>query len=580
MLINGIFLKQLRGEVVRKIAYFSMEIGVDCEMQTYSGGLGILAGDTLKAAADMAVPIIGVTLLSQKGYFTQHLDKDGNQTEEAATWDITRLKPHNNKVKVTIEGRNVHIKAWQYDIIGFGGATVPVIFLDTNLEENSEQDRKITSYLYGGDQRYRLSQEIVLGIGGVRMLKALKHTEINRFHMNEGHAALLALELFKEAAIKTSCPLDDFQHCLDTNMGGIRNNCVFTTHTPVAAGHDKFPYDLVQQLLGDFMPINLLKRIAGEHELNMTVLALNLSHYVNSVAKQHQQISSHLFPGYHISNITNGVHSQSWTCAEFAQLFDKYIPNWRQDSFDLRYALRIPEHLIWETHQKAKQKLIKYLNEKHDAQFDPNVFTIGFARRAAAYKRADMIFHDIERLRKIAGERKIQIVFAGKAHPKDGLGKDIIRKLHWHMGEVKDLIKIVYLENYDICMAKAYVAGVDIWLNTPMRPKEASGTSGMKAAHNGVPHFSILDGWWIEGHMEGMTGWAIGHKPQEDNENYNDTNADAEEMYDKLEHIILPLYYDNRAKWEHVMRNSIAFNASFFNTHRMMQQYVLHAYLL
>ncbi len=565
-----------------RIAYFSMEIGITSEIPTYSGGLGLLAGDTLKADADLGIPVVGVTLLAEKGYFTQHLDPvTGEQREEPTTWEVTKFLegPLEPRAEVTIEGRSVKIRAWKHTLTGVSGKTVDIIYLDTNLPENDERDRVLTSYLYGGDQRYRIAQEVVLGIGGVRMLRALGYTRIKRYHMNEGHAAFLALELFREDAEQSACPLDDFEACMSGSMSNIRKHCVFTTHTPVAAGHDKFPYDLVHQVLDDFIPFELLKHLGGEDRLNMTLLALNLSHYVNSVARQHQHVSTHLFPGYQISNITNGVHSVTWTSRPFRDLFDMDIPNWRQDNFELRYALRIPETKIWDAHMTAKKELVEYLATLGH-EFDESAFTIGFARRAAQYKRADLLFNDIERLRSIGEQRPLQIIFAGKAHPADTGGKDLIKKLFWHIGELKGTIRIAYLENYDIEMAKRLVAGVDIWLNTPVRPKEASGTSGMKAAHNGVPHFSILDGWWVEGHIDCVTGWSIGPIPTEENENTNDDSSDAAEMYDKLEQVILPMYYDHRKKWMHVMRNSIAFNASFFNTHRMVQQYSLNAYLL
>lgn len=558
-----------------------MEIGIKNQIPTYSGGLGILAGDTLKAAADLGVPIIGITLLSEHGYFTQHLDEEGNQTESPTDWNLHEQlgDPLPERANVQIEGRNVQIQAWQYWIEGSTGSKVPVLFLDTNLEENEEQDRALTAHLYGGDRAYRLKQEVVLGIGGVRMLRALNHTNVYRYHMNEGHASLLALELFREDALKASCPLDDFDACMQGSMADIRKFCVFTTHTPVAAGHDKFPYDMVQHVLGEFLPMYLIKKLCGEDELNMTLLAMNLSHYVNSVAKQHQQVSTHLFPGYQFSSITNGVHSTTWTGPHMAALFDSYIPNWRQDSFELRYASRIPEQEILQAHQSAKEDFVNHVNEHYQAGLDKDVFTIGFARRATAYKRMHLLFQNIDRLRAVGSKFKLQIVYAGKAHPADGMGKDLIKMIYQHASDLQDTVKVVFLPNYDIHLASKLIAGVDIWLNTPVRPLEASGTSGMKAAHNGVPQFSILDGWWIEGHTEGMTGWSIGPMPSEENENSNDDGADAEELYDKLEHIILPMFYEKKMKWEHVMRNSIAFNGSFFNTHRMVQQYALNAWL-
>ena len=566
----------------RRIAYFSMEIAVDPAMPTYGGGLGILAGDTLRAAADLGVPVVGVTLLSEHGYFTQTLDKDGNQSDSPVPWDVRAQlgDPLTERVGVEIEGRTVQIRAWQRDIVGCTGVRVPVVFLDTNLEENMPEDRRITDRLYVGDQRYRICQEVVLGIGGVRMLQALGYRNVAKYHMNEGHAAFLALELFREEALRGMCPLDRMGECLQRVGAEVRAKCVFTTHTPVAAGHDRFPYALVQQVLRDYFPVDLLRTIGGIDDLNMTLLAMHLSQYVNSVARQHQHVSEHLFPGYHFSSITNGVHSATWTCPEMATLFDKHIPHWRQDSFDLRYAMRIPEFEIQDAHQSAKRRLIDAINERTSVGFDPEAFTIGFARRATAYKRADLIFYDIQRLRGIGQSRKIQIVFAGKAHPSDKEGQDLIRKIQWHIGELRDVVRIVYLPEYDMRLAQLIIPGVDIWLNTPARPKEASGTSGMKAAHNGVPHMSIQDGWWLEGHIEGVTGWEIGPVPTEENENANDDKSDAEELYYKLEHIILPMYYDDRSAWLRIMRNAIAFNASFFNTHRMMQQYVLNAYLM
>ena len=570
----------------RRIAYFSMEIGFDEAIPTYSGGLGVLAGDTLKACADLRLPIIGITLLSEKGYFTQTFNpQDGSQQESPTDWKPKeKLKLLPARVSVIVEGREVFVQAWQYNLKGYTGDSVPIIFLDTDLQENGEEDRQLTWYLYGGDQRYRLKQEIVLGIGGIRMLKALGYDGIERYHMNEGHAALLALELFKEHATMTSCQIGNnndgsLNDCSKESISIVRKLCVFTTHTPVAAGHDKFPYEMVKEVFDEFIPLNTLKRLGGEDALNMTLLALNLSHYVNSVAKKHMDVSQHLFPGYHISFITNGVHSATWTSPPMAAVFDQYLPGWRFDSFELRHALSIPKEDIWTAHVAAKQALIDYVNQYYSAGFDKDAFTIGFARRATAYKRAELVFYDIARIKEIGRKRKIQIIFGGKAHPRDTQGKELIQKIRWHMGEVADAVKCVYLENYDIGIAKLLIPGVDVWLNTPARPQEASGTSGMKAAHNGIPSFSVLDGWWIEGYTEGVTGWSIGPNPDEENERANDDASDAKELYDKLQNVILPMFYDDRDQWQSIMRNSIAFNASFFNTHRMVQQYALKAYL-
>ena len=551
----------------RRIAYFSMEIGIDSRIPTYSGGLGILAGDTIKSCADLYVPMVAVTLLYKKGYFYQKLDGQGLQQESPHEWnprDFLKVLP--KKVTVAIENRTVSVQAWQYRVKGITGYCVPIIFLDTDLPENSDYDRGLAHYLYGGDEKYRLAQEIILGIGGVRMLKELGYHRISRYHMNEGHASLLTLELLNERK-RNREPVWD--------VDAVRRMSVFTTHTPVPAGHDQFSYDLVSQVLGDFIPIDFLRSVGGEKRLNMTLLGLNLSHYVNGVAKAHGKISEEMFPGYHIDSITNATHSPTWVCEHFKNLYNKYIPGWMHDPFSLRYALSIPKEEIWNAHQEAKKRLLDHINERTNAGMDYDTLTVGFARRATAYKRADLVFFDTNRLVNISKNvGRIQMVFAGRAHPRDWPGKELIKRIVSVSKELKDSIKIVYLENYDMELARMLISGVDLWLNTPRKPREASGTSGMKAAHNGIPSFSILDGWWIEGCMEGLTGWAIG--AASDAESVDEANAQC--LYEKLEKIIIPLFYNNRDKWIEIMRHSIAINASFFNTHRMVQQYVLSAY--
>ncbi|MBK7381037.1 MAG: alpha-glucan family phosphorylase [Ignavibacteriales bacterium] len=551
----------------RRIAYFSMEIGIDSSIPTYSGGLGILAGDFIKSCADLKVPLVAVTLLYEKGYFIQKLDAQGIQQELPVQWNRKDfLKPLSNKVSIKIENRDIFISAWQYDMVGVSGYSIPIIFLDTDLEENSEYDKGLNDFLYGGNQWYRLLQELVLGIGGVRMLHSLGYTGIKKYHMNEGHASFLTLELLNEMKRNKDSKLD---------FEAVRELCVFTTHTPVPAGHDQFPYDLVNNALRGFLPSDVLKMLCGEEQLNMTFLALNLSKYINGVAKKHGEVSRSMFPEYSIESITNGVHSFTWVCDSFKMLYDKYIPDWKNDSFSLRYALSIPGDKIWKAHQEAKNGFIDYINEKTVSEMDYNTLTIGFARRAASYKRADLIFSDIDRLIKIAKDAgKMQFIFSGKAHPQDGMGKDLIKKIITTSKWLEGKIKVVYLEDYDMKLAKLLVPGVDLWLNTPRKPQEASGTSGMKAAHNGVPSLSILDGWWIEGCIEDITGWSIG-TPQ--NTQSND-QQDAGSLYDKLEFAIIPTFYNGREYWINMMRHSIAINASFFNTHRMVQQYVLNAY--
>jgi starch phosphorylase len=557
------------------IAYFSMEIGIHNSIPTYSGGLGVLAGDTIKSGADLNLPMVAVTLLSEKGYFRQELNEKGRQTEHPVIWEpakfMTLLSP---KVAVEIESRRVLIQTWFYTVKSFTGGRVPVFFLDTDLKENTPEDREITSFLYGKDQGYRLKQEIVLGIGGARMLKKLGF-EIKKYHLNEGHASLLTLELLQNFQ-KPIEEVWDEKLVLDVNR--VKDLCVFTTHTPVEAGHDRFSYDLVRQILGEPVPFDVLKGLAGQEFLNMTLLALNLSEFVNGVAKKHGEVSRNMFPGYKISAITNGVHSYTWTCESFKKLYDKYLPGWANEPESFVRIGRVPDEEIWEAHQGAKKVLLGYIRETTAVEMDPDLLTFGFARRATAYKRADLIFSDLERLKTI-GSGKIQIIYAGKAHPNDQAGKALIERIFDFREQLKDHIQLVYLANYDMELALKLVSGVDVWLNTPLRPREASGTSGMKAAHNGVMNFSVLDGWWIEGHIEGYTGWSIGPNPTETKLVDDYDTRDAEDLYNKLEKVIIPLYYNEKGKWVRMMQNAIGQNAYYFNTHRMMRRYVTEAYI-
>jgi starch phosphorylase len=560
-----------------KIAYFSMEIGLSKEMPTYSGGLGVLAGDTIKSAADLSLPMVAVTLLCDKGYFRQNLDEKGRQREEPENWNPSQfmdLLPE--KVSVEIEGRDVLVQAWLYEVKSLTGGNVPVFFLDTHVTENGPDDKEISSYLYGGEKAYRLKQEIVLGIGGARMLRRLGF-EIKKYHMNEGHASFLSLELLKEFKRDIEEVWDER---LVWDVERVRNICVFTTHTPVEAGHDKFPYDLVSQVLGEPIPLNVMKELAGKDNLNMTLLALNLSKYVNGVAKKHGEVSQNMFPGYQIHAITNGVHSFTWTCESFKKIYDKHLPGWANEPELFVRVGRIPDEEIWAAHSEAKKKLLDFVKAETGIVMDPQVFTLGFARRATAYKRADLLFTDMERLQRI-GRDRLQIIYAGKAHPRDDAGKWLIERIFTIKEKLKDSIKIAYLTNYNMEMALKLVSGVDVWLNTPMRPLEASGTSGMKATHNGVPNFSVLDGWWIEGHIEGFTGWSIGPYPSENNVSdiITDNIQDAEDLYKKLEHTIMPVFYSDRHTWVRIMQNAIGKNAYYFNSHRMMRRYVTEAYI-
>jgi starch phosphorylase len=547
-----------------KIAYFTMEIGIDEHIPTYSGGLGILAGDTLKSCADLNVPILGVTLLSEHGYFYQKIDKDGNQIELPINFKIDDFLTHlPSRTSVAIEDRTVNIRIWNYLVKGMSGYIVPVFFLDTNLETNSEYDKEITKHLYGGDEKYRLAQEIVLGIGGVRALQALGYKTIDKYHMNEGHAALGTLELYDRVK----------------NIDKVREQCVFTTHTPVAAGHDQFDLSFAKPMLGKILPDSILSEVIFENKLNMTRLALFFSHYVNGVAKKHGEVSRHMFPGYSIDSITNGVHTPTWVSEPFKMLFDKHIPGWRSDPYILRSAFSIDKQEVWNAHIEAKKKLIDFVNNIYNVGMNYDHFTIGFARRQTPYKRPDLLISDPQRLLQIADKvGAIQIIYAGKAHPRDGLGKETIKRIHNTMKTINGKVKIAYIHNYDMTIGKLMTAGVDIWLNTPRRPREASGTSGMKAAHNGIPQFSTLDGWWLEGCIENITGWAIG--PEKTEEEESDDEIDKNDLYNKLESRVIPKFYNDRDNWIRTMRSCIAINASFFNTNRMIQQYVLNAYFI
>lgn len=559
------------------IAYFSMEIGVKNDIPTYSGGLGILAGDTIKAAADLKLPFVAVTLLSRKGYFTQELDAFGWQREKPTLWDPAQyMTLLTEKAKVQIEGRDVFIQAWLYMVKSPTGGKVPILFLDTDLAENASQDRGLTDSLYGGDSAYRIKQEVVLGMGGVRILQALDF-HIKKFHMNEGHAAFLALELLLRFKRDIESVWDERSIW---DVGRVRDVCVFTTHTPVDAGHDKFPYPLVMQVLGDIISPDALKDLAGKDKLNMTLLALNLSKYVNGVAKKHGEVSKHMFPGYHIHAITNGVHTFTWTCEDMAKLYDKYIPGWANEPELFVRAGVIPELELWEAHREAKRKLLTYVGEATGVVMDANVLTFGFARRATAYKRPHLLFHDIDRLLEINAKGRIQIVYAGKAHPHDDNGKRLIQGIHGYQEKLRGKIAVAFLPGYDMDIALKLVSGVDVWLNTPLRPLEASGTSGMKASHNGVVNFSVLDGWWIEGHIEGFTGWSIGAAPVETAQPGQSDVDDAADLYRKLETLIIPRYYDpNKSPWSRMMKNAISKNAYYFNCHRMMRRYVTEAYI-
>jgi starch phosphorylase len=553
------------------IAYFSMEIALRSEMHTYSGGLGILAGDTVRSCADLDLPVVFVTLVSRSGYFQQAIDSAGRQLEREDRWDPAAWSvPLGAMVVVQIEKREVWIRPWLYIYTCPLGHSIPVLLLDTDLEENSENDRQITHDLYGRDEAYRLKQEIVLGIGGVRVLQALGFS-IHTYHLNEGHAALLTVELLHRFR-RPVFGLLPGESAYD--IPRVRNLCIFTTHTPVEAGHDRFSYDMVGRILEDLIEIDELKRLGGGDRLNMTRLALELSGYVNGVARRHAETANHMFPGFHIQAITNGVHVRMWTHDSFARLYQSIFPHWCHEPEVLVRADQLDDAAIWSAHREAKKDLLALIERRSGMAMDPDRPILAFARRMTGYKRPTLLFANLDRLAAIARRFPFQVVVAGKAHPHDSEGKRLIEEINGHIRTLKGAIPAVFLPNYDMDLAKVLVAGADLWLNTPQPPMEASGTSGMKAALNGVLNISTLDGWWIEACIEGVTGWAIGQSGSAPS-----WSRDADSLYDKLEHVVLPLYDDDRARWIWMMKQTISKIASRFNSQRMMRRYATEAYI-
>lgn len=571
----------------RLIAYFSMEIGLEPHIPTYSGGLGVLAGDTLRAAADMGLPYAGVTLLYRDGYFTQRL-VEGMQVETVTAWNPGEvLEEMPQRGYVPIEGRQVHVRAYRLMLRGVTGRYVPVYFLDTDVPENTPEDRKITRALYTGNSDWRIKQEAILGIGGRRMLRAFTH-DVACFHMNEGHAIFLTVELLSEHLARYDKSFID-----EEAVRYARMQCVFTTHTPIEAGHDRFPIDRVRAIIGDHPVFHRADLYGKDDVLNTSILALNLSRFANGVARKHGEVSRAMFPQHKVDSITNGVHAASWVSRPIAELYDKYVPAWRTVNSDLRLARAIPGDELWAAHQESKHELIDAVEELTGETFDPDVLTICFARRATAYKRAAMLVGDAERLADIARRcGRLQIVYGGKAHPHDGVGKGIIKQINDTiariMGDSGADVRIVFLPNYDIGLARKLVAGADVWLNTPEPPMEASGTSGMKAALNGVPSLSTMDGWWIEGCVEGVTGWGVGEVPKVEGSLAGHKlgvsaaedlyRRDQAELYDKLEYAVVPTYYKSRRDWLEIMKSAISVNGSYFTTERMLRDYLMKAY--
>ena len=537
-----------------EIAYFTMEIALEDAIPTFSGGLGVLAADYLRAAADAGLPLAAVTLLYHEGFFRQRVDEQGSQLESPVDWEPAELlEPLEEAVAVDLDGRPVRLGAWRYQVKGVGGAVVPVYFLDADRPENDDAARQVTDRLYLGDSGHRLRQEALLGLGGIEMLRRLGHRP-TKFHMNEGHSALLVLSLLEEHE-----PLV------------VRERCVFTTHTPVPAGHDRFEAPLVERVLGEERTGQLRSLGCLEtDELNMSELGIAGSNYVNAVSRRHKEVTEEMFPGVEVASVTNGVHVATWVGPSFARLYDRYISGWRVGNDLLRYGSGIPLEEIEKAHGEEKQRLLDQVVDRSGRRLDQGALTIGVARRATAYKQTTLLLRDSERLVSMAKQiGPIQVLFAGKAHPADRGGRALIEEIVAESERLSAPVEVVFLEDYDLRLASLLVAGCDVWLNTPAKPNEASGTSGMKAAVNGVPSLSVLDGWWVEGCLDGVTGWAVGTLEEGD---------DEAALYAALEEKVLPAYYDSPNGLAELRRSAISLNGSFFTTERMVREYARFAY--
>ncbi len=539
------------------VGYFTAEIGLWSELHTYSGGLGVLAGDHVKSAADAEIPLVGVTLVYRKGYGRQHLDKDGIQTETYRDLDPAKhMQDTGMEISLPLDGGELWAKVWQADISGVSGHVVPVYFLDTFHPKNSEKHLELGLTLYGGDDWVRIRQEYLLGVGGLRLLDKLG-LEVDGLHLNEGHCTFALLEMLGKGWTREQ----------------LAKRVLFTTHTPVPAGHDRFEWDAVEEVLGDLMPSDAKQLVidAGDPEegrrISMSHLAVALSGPVNAVSNLNAWVASSMFADHHIAPITNGVHHITWTSPMMADLFDKQLPGWREDPTKLAHAGKIPTQDLAEARDIARKVLRELVQTSTGVRLDKNRLTIGFARRFATYKRANLVFSDLERLREI-GAGKIQFVFSGKAHPRDEGGKALIKSIFDSAKDLEEEIPVAFLEDYSMATGLAMTGGVDIWLNNPIRPMEASGTSGMKAAMNGVPNCSILDGWWPEGCQHGVNGWAIGEADDE-----RDDVRDAKNVLDVIANEILPAWDEGDERWCEIMRASIATSARFTGA-RMISDYL------
>lgn len=541
-----------------RVAHFSLEIFLETDIPTYAGGLGILIGDLLRSSADLEYSSVAVSLAYNGRQFDQSVKSDGTQVFSRPNWQksdqIIRLP---NKVQIYIQETPIWVSCWRYDFVSLNGFTIPIFLLDTDLPENPNWAKNIVEGLYTDQPEMRLSQEILLGIGGVKMLRELGYNEVNNYHLHEGHAAFVPLALMYEGL----------------SQDQVRQICSFTTHTPVAEGQEKFDYDLVNKFANHYLPQNI-RSLATENLFSMTHLCLNTSKSSFAVSKRHQEVSSHLYPDHRIRHVTNGIHHRNWISPSFQDLYSNHLPTWMNHPSVFTNAVqKIPDGAIWAAHVESKTRLLEYLHRQlPDSGFDLETLTIVIARRPVTYKRPLLLYHNLHRLIQI-GEGKIQIIQCGKSHPADEFGQELVKNLVFTAQRLKGTLRIAYLENYSPKIARLVVSGGDVWLNTPRRPFEASGTSGMKAATNGLLNFSILDGWWIEGFSsDPLSGFTIG--PLDENvDSRNDDDSDSEDLYNKLEKDIIPMYYNRRSEWISRMKHAVTLGA-VFNTHRCIEEYI------
>jgi starch phosphorylase len=551
------------------VAYISMEIGLDSNIPTYSGGLGVLSGDTVRSAADLEIPMVAVCLCYSSGYFFQLFNETGDQKEKEIEWNFYyEFDKVEKPITLKIENKDVLVSAWLYRVIGQSGHILPVYLLTTDVDGNEEWMKKMTGSLYDSTSRWnRIVQEVILGIGGVKLLNSLGFNNIKTYHLNEGHGSFATVELF---------------NMFNGDINKVKEKLVFTTHTPVPAGHDRFDQNLVDKVFVSTMPKEIRKCAEDNGQFNMTFLGMSLSRYRNGVAKKHGQITKKMFPQYEVDYITNGIHLPFWVSKPIRKIFERKWPNWKANPSVLQNAIELDDLDLFDAHIENKFNLINYQKGHSWNLLDEELITFGFARRFATYKRAILIFNDLDRLGRIC-KGKVQFIFAGKAHPKDEMGKKYIKKIY-EAGEYlynNYGVKVVLMENYNMDLSHMLVSGVDIWLNTPERYREASGTSGMKAALNGVLNLSVQDGWWLEGYkMNSAAGWAIG--PDDSNPNdpgvSNNWDFDSKAIYEILENEIIPTYM-NHDEWLFKSKNAISL-AAFFNTHRMVEEYAEKAYKL